>query len=364
MSLELGIIGLPNVGKSTLFNALTGAGADVDVYPFTTVDPNIGIVAVPDSRLERLGELLEPPKLTPARVKFVDIAGLVEGASRGEGLGNQFLARVREVDGIIHVLRCFEAGVSHVAGEVNPVRDLDIIRTEMAIADLETLKKHLQRLDSAIKRGDKTGIQEKEGLEKIEEYLSALELTALKDWLGEKDFQSENIRLLSTKPAIYIVNVPEEWASDPESATWVRGIRDEVEKDGPVIPMTIKLEGELSEMPRSEEAAFREEMNMKSQPLVRLIGEGAKLLELITFYTIKGDETRGWMVKDGTLIGTAAGKIHSDMEKGFIKAEVVSCDDLFSLGSMVKARDSGKVSVEGKGYPVKDGDVVLIHFKV
>jgi len=181
-------------------------------------------------------------------VKFVDIAGLVEGASRGEGLGNQFLARVREVDGIIHVLRCFEAGVSHVAGEVNPVRDLDIIRTEMAIADLETLKKHLQRLDSAIKRGDKTGIQEKEGLEKIEEYLSALELTALKDWLGEKDFQSENIRLLSTKPAIYIVNVPEEWASDPESATWVRGIRDEVEKDGPVIPMTIKLEGELSEM--------------------------------------------------------------------------------------------------------------------
>ncbi len=360
--MKLGIVGLPNVGKSTLFNALTGAGADVDVYPFTTVDPNIGVVSVPDPRLERLGELLEPPRLTPARIEFVDIAGLVEGAAGGEGLGNQFLARVREVDGIVHVVRCFEGEVAHVAGSVDPVRDLDIIRSEMAMADLEVIGRRIGKLDSAIKRGDKSGAEERENLSRIEEFLSALDLEGLRDWLAEENPDQAEVSLLSAKPVIYLLNVSEGWKSEPSSKKRINAVVDYL-CDETVIPVSVKLEGELSEMPPGEEMEFRSELDMEIRPVDRLIREGARLLNLIMFYTIKGEETRGWMVREGTSVGAAAGKIHSDLERGFIKAEVVSCQDLLAHGGMSRARESGRVSVEGSGYTVKDGDVVLIHFR-
>jgi GTP-binding protein YchF len=363
MSMKLGIVGLPNVGKSTLFNALTGAGAEVDNYPFTTVDPNVGIVPVPDTRLERLGELLKPERLTPARVEFIDIAGLVEGASRGEGLGNQFLAKIREVDGIVHVLRGFEEDVAHITGVVDPIADLEIVRTEMAIADLEVVNRRIEKLGGSIQRGDKSGIHEKEELEKIQGFLSGFDLAALREWVREGGFVSDEVPILSTKPVIYVVNVSESSASDPESATWVGEIVEKVGDEGSVIAMTVKLEGELSEMPPPEEEAFRNELGMTSRPMERLIREGTRLLELITFYTIKGEETRAWMIKKDTPVAEAAGKIHTDMERGFIKAEVTSCEDLFSLGSMPAVRDAGKLAVEGRGYPVRDGDVILIHFK-
>ena len=365
MSMALGIVGLPNVGKSTLFNALTGAGAAVDIYPFTTVDPNVGVVAVPDLRLDRLGELLQPKKLSPARVEFVDIAGLVEGASRGEGLGNQFLARVREVDGIVHVLRSFEGDVAHISGTVDPVRDLEIIRTELAIADLEIVERRIDRLKSAARKGDKSGIIEAEALEKVRDLLSAFSLTELRKWvISEGHHLRGEISLLSTKPVMYVLNIPEACASEPASAAWVRETIEAVDGEGPVIPMSVKLEGELAGMPRADEEAFRKELNMKSRPIDRLIKEGTRLLRLITFYTIKGEETRGWMVKEGISMLAAAGKIHSDMERGFIKAEVIPCEELFAAKSMAKARESGKVGAEGKEYRLRDGDVVWIHFKV
>ncbi len=362
--MKLGIVGLPNVGKSTLFNALTGASANVDVYPFTTVDPNVGVVAVPDTRLEELGALLRPKKLTPARVEFIDIAGLVEGASRGEGLGNQFLAKVREVDGIVHVVRSFEEGISHVSGSVDPARDMEIIRTEMAIADLEVLQRRIEKLKGAVRRGDKSEVQEKEAMEEIQGLLSDLDLSDLRRWIGERGIPPGCESLLSIKPVMYVVNISDEWASEPDSAPGVGPVIEMVEGEGPVIPMAVRLEGELSAMSRQEEEAFRAEFNMESRPINRLIREGSRLLGLITFYTVKGEETRGWMVKDGTTMVEAAGTIHSDMERGFIKAEVVPCRELFSQGSMTKARESGKVAVEGREYRVRDGDVVLIRFRV
>lgn len=362
--MKLGIVGLPNVGKSTLFNALTGAGAEVDNYPFTTVDPNVGVVPVPDTRLERLGELLQPERLTPARVEFIDIAGLVEGASKGEGLGNQFLAKIREVDGIVHLLRGFEGDVAHVTGKVDPIADLEIVRTELAIADLEVVNRRLEKLGGSIKRGDKSGIHEKEALEKLQGFLSEFDLAGLRGWVRDNEFVSVEVPILSTKPVIYVVNVSESSASDPESANWVREIVEGVGDEGAVIAMTVKLEGELSEMSPSEEAAFRNELGMTSRPIECLIREGTRLLDLITFYTIKGEETRAWMIKKNTPVAEAAGKIHTDMERGFIKAEVTSCNDLFTLGSMAAVRDAGKLGIEGKGYAVRDGDVILIHFKV
>jgi len=361
--LELGIIGLPNVGKSTLFNALAGTSVDCSNYPFCTVDANVGVVAVSDPRLARLGLVLTPEKLTPAVIRFVDIAGLVRGASRGEGLGNKFLANIREVDAVAHVVRCFEnSSVAHVDGTVDPERDLSTIRTELLLADLETSERNLKKRRKELARGDKEAGPTADALEKARDSLDAG--TPLRDATlseTERDLLDE-YRFLTAKDHLIVANISEVDAGTGED-DWKERLSGATGEPGwKIVPIAASLEAELVTLPEGEREEFLDGWGIRERGLDRLIRAGYRLLKLVTFFTVKGPETRAWTVPAGTSVAEAAGRIHSDMEKGFIRAEVVSFDNLVDEGSMHAVRDSGHLRTEGRDYEVHEGDVVLVHF--
>ena len=365
--MKLGIVGLPNVGKSTLFNSLTKAGAESANYPFCTIDPNVGIVTVPDHRLKLLGDMYNSKKVTPAVIEFVDIAGLVKGASKGEGLGNQFLSNIREVDAIVHVVRCFEdSNIIHVDGNINPLRDIETINLELIFSDLEILERRIVKVEKAA-RMDKTLAKELELLKKIKALLEDGKLAKnieLDDEDEEALFNSYN--LLTSKPVIFAANVAEdELADDAANNEGVKAVREfAAETDSEVFVICAQIEQEISELDDEEKAMFLEDLGLSESGLDKLIKASYKLLGLISYLTAGEDETRAWTIKVGTKAPQAAGKIHTDFERGFIKAEVVNYKDLLEHGSLAAAREKGLVGMEGKEYIVKDGDVILFRFNV
>ena len=362
--MKIGVVGLPNVGKSTLFNAITNAGAESANYPFCTIEPNVGIVDVPDARLDTLGRLYNTQKITPASIEFVDIAGLVAGASKGEGLGNKFLSHIREVDAIVHVVRCFQnEKIIHVNGSVDPIRDIEIINLELALADLEQVTKIYEKNAKLVKTGDKSLIQSVNLTEKIK---NALEnnLPARSVAIdGEEEVKiMKNLQLLTAKPVIYVANISEDDIGS-EDNDMVRKVKDYAQKEGAkAIVLSAKIEEELAGLDKEEREAFKEELGIKESGLEKLISASYDLLGLMSFLTAGEKEVRAWTIKKGTKAPQAAGKIHTDFEKGFIKAEVVSYNDLIEAGSFLKAKEKGKVRIEGKDYVVQDGDVMLFRF--
>jgi len=365
--MKLGIVGLPNVGKSTLFNSLTKAGAEFANYPFCTIDPNVGIVTVPDERLNLLADLYHSAKVTPAVIEFVDIAGLVKGASKGEGLGNQFLANIREVDAIVHVVRCFEdTNVIHVDGSVDPTRDIDTINLELIFSDIEILERRIAK-SSRGARNDKKLAKEVDFLQRLKAYLEEGNLAIgfeLQDEDEEAWFAEYN--LLTAKPVIYAANVSEDdLADDGASNAYVQAVRDFAAKNGSeVFVICAQIEQEISELDEDERKMFLEDLGLKESGLEKLIKASYSLLGLISYLTAGETETRAWTIKKGTKAPQAAGKIHSDFERGFIRAEVVNYQDLLDCGSYSAAKEKGLVGLEGKDYVVKDGDVVLFRFNV
>ena len=365
--MKLGIVGLPNVGKSTLFNSLTKAGAESANYPFCTIDPNVGVVAVPDERLKLLGDLYHSKKVTPAVIEFVDIAGLVKGASKGEGLGNQFLSNIREVDAIVHVVRCFEdPNVVHVDGSIDPLRDIETINLELIFADLEVLERRLSKVVKAA-RMDKTYAKELALLERIKEHLESGKMA--KSYVtDDEDKQAilKSLNLLTYKPTIYAANVAEDdLADDGAGNAGVQKVREFAKEDGSeVFVICAQIEQEIAELDDDEKAMFLEDLGLKESGLEKLIRASYSLLGLMSFLTAGEDETRAWTIKIGTKAPQAAGKIHTDFERGFIKAEVVNYQDLLDCGSYAGAREKGLVRMEGKEYVVQDGDVILFRFNV
>ena len=366
--MKLGIVGLPNVGKSTLFNSLTKAGAESANYPFCTIDPNIGVVAVPDERLQKLGEMYQSKKVTPAVIEFVDIAGLVKGASKGEGLGNQFLANIREVDAIVHVVRCFEdTNVVHVDGSVDPVRDIETINLELIFSDIEILDRRIAKTAKGA-RMDKTLAKELALLEKIKAHLEEGNLAKTFELGEDEDEQKwfKEYNLLTAKPVIYAANVSEDdLADDGASNAYVQKVREHAKEEAcEVFVICAQIEQEIAELDDEEKAMFLEELGLKESGLEKLIKASYSLLGLISDLTAGEDETRAWTIKIGTKAPQAAGKIHTDFERGFIKAEVVNYQDLLDCGSYAGAREKGLVRMEGKDYIVRDGDVILFRFNV
>ena len=365
--MKLGIVGLPNVGKSTLFNSLTKAGAESANYPFCTIDPNVGIVMVPDERLKLLGDMYQSKKVTPAVIEFVDIAGLVKGASKGEGLGNQFLSNIREVDAIVHVVRCFEdTNVIHVDGCINPMRDIETINFELIFSDLEILERRYAKVVKAA-RMDKTLAKEQALIEQLKEHLESGKLA--KSFVTEDEDELALLKeynLLTYKPVIYAANVAEDDLADDGAANeGVQAVREFAKtENSEVFVICAQIEQEISELDDDEKAMFLEDLGLSESGLEKLIKASYSLLGLISYLTAGEDETRAWTIKVGTKAPQAAGKIHSDFERGFIKAEVVNYKDLLENGSLAAAREKGLVGMEGKEYVVKDGDVILFRFNV